>query len=343
MFKTAKTFLIRTLSSTHAGSGSDLGIVDLPIQRERHTSFPKIESSSLKGSIREAFENRAFDLQNEPFKLLNTFGKLVFSSSSDSPENIRTDYDLMTQLTFGYDEDSKSLTNEIKKKFEENTEYSGCIAFTDARLLLFPVRSAKGVFAWITCPYVLNRYIEDLKIAKDKFISESLSVNIDNGKCIVPGNVVLIGGSVVLEEYTFTKTDNKTIDNNLLTALGISEFADRLVVLSNDDFRDFVNLSTEVVTRTKIDNVTGTVKKGALFNEEYLPPESILYFITFSANVFSAKKDLREAFNGSDDVMKFFVNFLPQYMQIGGNATIGKGIVEINKLETEKKEGKSNG
>ena len=56
MFKKAAPFYFRTISSLHCGSGNDLGIIDLPIQREKHTSFPKVESSSLKGALREAFE-----------------------------------------------------------------------------------------------------------------------------------------------------------------------------------------------------------------------------------------------------------------------------------------------
>ena len=53
MFRLAKPFFIRTITPLHAGTGQDLGIVDLPIQRERHTSYPKIEGSGLKGAIRE--------------------------------------------------------------------------------------------------------------------------------------------------------------------------------------------------------------------------------------------------------------------------------------------------
>ena len=56
MYKISKPVFLYCLTSLHAGSGSSLGVVDLPIQRERHTSFPKIESSSLKGAFREAFE-----------------------------------------------------------------------------------------------------------------------------------------------------------------------------------------------------------------------------------------------------------------------------------------------
>ncbi len=57
MFKKAKIMSLICETPLHAGSGSDLGFVDLPIQRERHTEFPKIEASSLKGAIREVFDD----------------------------------------------------------------------------------------------------------------------------------------------------------------------------------------------------------------------------------------------------------------------------------------------
>ena len=59
MFKQAKPLFLIVETPLHAGSGSDLGIVDLPIQREKHTDYPKIEASGLKGSIREIFDTQA--------------------------------------------------------------------------------------------------------------------------------------------------------------------------------------------------------------------------------------------------------------------------------------------
>ena len=50
-------FHIYAETSIHAGTGSDIGIVDLPIQRERHTEYPVIWSSSLKGAIRKFWNN----------------------------------------------------------------------------------------------------------------------------------------------------------------------------------------------------------------------------------------------------------------------------------------------
>ncbi len=38
----------------HAGTGSGLSSIDLPIQRERTTQYPMIQGSSIKGKLRSA-------------------------------------------------------------------------------------------------------------------------------------------------------------------------------------------------------------------------------------------------------------------------------------------------
>src|SRR5438309_535349 len=43
----------------HPGSGTALGTVDLPIQRERHTQWPVIPGSTLKGILRDACRDQA--------------------------------------------------------------------------------------------------------------------------------------------------------------------------------------------------------------------------------------------------------------------------------------------
>ncbi len=300
MFKQAKIFYIHTISPTHVGSGSDLGIVDMPIQREGHTSFPKIEGSSLKGSIRETFERR------------------------DMTTSIKT------HLTFGYDDSNAPRL--VKEKFIEKKaqEFSGALGFSDARILLFPIKSAKDIFAWVTCPSVLNRFSKDLKISnneqnftiKENTITNDSKINIDSG-------------AVILEEYQISiSKDNNTqiIAEFLSKELDNEDIKEKLIIVSDDDFKDFITLSTEVITRTKIDNTTGTVDKkiGALFTEEYLPSETIMYSLALASDLmarveFNEAKELATA----DKVMNFFTSTIPSTIQIGGNATIGKGIVSI--------------
>ena len=86
-----------------------------------------------------------------------------------------------------------------------------------------------------------------------------------------------------------------------------------------------------MITRTKIDNETGTVAGGALFTEEYLPSESILYSLVMAHDEFTANKDKMTA----EEVLDFLGVQLSEkssIVQIGGNATLGKGIVRTSIL-----------
>ena len=116
----------------------------------------------------------------------------------------------------------------------------------------------------------------------------------------------------------------------------IDEVTDRLVILNDDDFKDFINLSTEVITRTKIDPTTGIVVQGALFTEEYLPAETVMYSLALTSPVFNKNKSefiSDDTMKEEEKIMQYFENEIPNVIQIGGNATIGKGIVKIQFCE----------
>jgi len=158
-------------------------------------------------------------------------------------------------------------------------------------------------------------------------------------------SLVIKDDKIVLEEYTIeAKDDDKC--TKMAEWLGDSIFPvpkedqdtrsywrgkmkKDVLVLSNDEFRDFVEMSTEVITRTKIDNETGTVQGGALFSEEYLPTETVLYSLVLTTPVFAEEKGVFAAQGiqkEEDRVMEFFQLGLPEVIQVGANATIGKGL-----------------
>lgn len=323
----------------HAGSGDDLGIVDLPIQREKHTQFPKIEASSLKGALREAFE------------------------TSNGNEN-NSNFQVNIHRTFGYDEKAKFADEAKSEVGNDNTQYSGCLAFTDARLLLFPVKSMKGVFVWLTCKQVLNKFASDMGIANTPVtgLDAIITLDVTDGKARVSSDAPLVNNAVVLEEYAFDATQDDAV-TTFAKALSDLVFGDtdlaywksllqkNLVVLSDNDFRDFTLMSTEVITRTKIDNETGTVEDGALFTEEYLPTDSVLYSLVFASDEYGKKevkeiegmgeKKRKRELKKAEDVIGFFNTTITNKLklfQLGGNATLGKGI-----LRTQLKKGDNNG
>ncbi|OOP56364.1 MAG: type III-B CRISPR module RAMP protein Cmr4 [Candidatus Brocadia carolinensis] len=342
MFKKAKLFFIICETPLHCGSGNNIGIVDLPIQRERHTDFPKVEGSSLKGGIREAFEELV-DIKDKKAVFLETPSKeklkKVFSSAieeywKDKDGNALIKFNEAIFLSFGP---------------EEGSDYAGALGFSDARLLLFPVKSMKGVFAWVTCPQVLERFKNDFKLCGITLPFEMPKENAASNGC----SLFIKDNRIVLEEYTFEITKDSDangnctkltewLSQNLFPAGGSQFWMDKIkkdiVIIPNEEFRDFVTLSTEVITRTKINNETGTVQDGALFDEEYLPSETILYSLALASPVFKKEDADKGIFkqNGKTEeelVMEFFTNGLPEVIQLGGNATIGKGIIRTKVLE----------
>jgi CRISPR-associated protein Cmr4 len=292
MYTKQLPFFMRVISPLHVGTGSDIGIIDMPIQREKHTNFPKVESSSLKGALREYFE-----------------------SSFPKDEKII--------LTFGP---------------ESGADHAGAFSVTDATTLFFPVKSAKGVYALITCHEVLTRYNEHCGVIgsspmDNNKINEFKGLSDDNCVPFNTNTVVIKDNNVVLEEYAFKvdKKDVSTIVEHFIKLLGENS-TKRIVMVSDETFRDFVTLSTEVITRNKIDNETGTVKNGALFSEEYLPPETVLFSLLQNGPVnVKDKATIPDELKDAGSVQKFLTDNLPEVFQLGGNATIGKGIVSILK------------
>ncbi|MCX8167344.1 MAG: type III-B CRISPR module RAMP protein Cmr4, partial [Candidatus Micrarchaeota archaeon] len=142
MFKEKKIMFLIAETPVHAGSGSGIGVIDLPIQRERHTDFPKIESSGLKGCLRDVMMS-----SNKPS---DTGVKPLDVTSSENETGDQSKKVTYLSLLFG---------SEVEEAF------SGAVSVTDAKILLFPVKSLKGIFCWITCPMVLERFRRDLKLA----------------------------------------------------------------------------------------------------------------------------------------------------------------------------------
>ncbi|MCG0276435.1 MAG: type III-B CRISPR module RAMP protein Cmr4 [Thermosediminibacteraceae bacterium] len=314
MFKKAEPFLIYTETPTHVGAGAELGYVDLPIQRERHSGLPKIESSGLKGSLRDVFEG--------------------------DPE----------------------LKDNVKYVFgpEEGDLHAGAIGFLDARILLFPVKSAKGIFGWVTCPYALSRFKEEMNLCGDNFweILEGIDV-IEENSAVKGSNLILKNGAVILEEYSFKsvkENENLAKFSEWLANVIFPEPRDGtdfygvlrekmkkdILVISDDDFRDFTEMYTEVVTRTRI-GTKGTVEGSALFNEEYVPENTVFYSMALASRLFISDeekkkiKDYDKFKTDEDFILDYFKNGVKRHeiIQIGGNATIGKGLVRIVTVKGE--------
>ncbi len=285
---------LQALTFLHPGTGQTTGVVDLPIQREVHSGHPMYASSGLKGSLRDKAEQQCNDGDRSWVDVL--FGK-------ESGEN-------------------------------GNKAAAGALAVTDGRILAFPVRSLQKVFAWVTCPMVINRLHRDAQL---------IDLSLDDLSTINPGPaedeawVVPDAGfsdPLVLEELTFTtnidqEEARKNIAESIKKLVGETGFdPDRLVIIPDEDFSYFVEHATQVSARIKLnDRKTTTGDGGNLWYEETLPPETILYGFALCHK----PRYQTGGITTPGDVVELMQELVDDhYLQIGGNETVGQGWCHVN-------------
>ena len=341
MFEKSVMLYLYVETSLHAGSGSSIGIIDLPIQRERVTQFPLVQASGLKGKLRaEAYAWDQFVMQRDALfaaELTRLKQDENWKQKDDKEQTREAERRARKQA-------AKELGLEavFGPESDEADAHAGALSPGDARLLLFPVRSLVGVFAWTTCRTVLGRLQRDLAASGQ---SNSVTWTLDNlpdngGAWTVDDKSVVANGHVVLEEFSFKATahaDVGTIASWLAqNALPQTddykyfreELQTRLVILPEDDFRDFTQFATEVVTRIRIDQEKRTVAEGALWTEEHLPSDTVLYAPLHASRPRTTNGPSH--WKDADDVLTFVRNLHLDRIQLGGDETVGRGIVKLH-------------
>lgn len=339
MFERSQLVFFHSVSPVHVGTGQAIGAIDNPIQRERHTGHPCFAASGLKGALRDHF-------------LEVTTGRLVKEGRLPR-EEARKRAESLTDRLFG----------PLSRSGEE-VAHAGCVAFTDAQLLLFPVRSPRHAFAWITCPTAWERFRRAALVAKGARsegqpasppgeqppegegspepprafpAGDSNGETPDRMACWVARADEWPEGEVVLDTLLLTHTGNNDFvgniakwmqDNAFPAAFGFGGFAQKLaghlVVVSDLVFSHFVTHATLVEPHVKIDDVTGTVEEKLFFYTENLPPESVLFSLAMVG---------RERFQGGREVGEVLEDLQVlngQLVQIGGDATTGRGLVVLH-------------
>lgn len=259
------------ITPMHVGSGSNLGVVDLPVYREIHTEFPLIPSSTIKGVLRARYE---IEVSKEK-------AKKIFGSE------------------------------EREENSEQPTLQAGEVIFTDAKILLFPVKSLKGVFVWITSPLVISRFERDTGKKLDIDFSKLKETD-----ALVSSDRPVVSGKVILEEFSFNAVKDENI-KQIKDIIKQDVDPDKIVILPDNIFKFFVKNYTEVVARIRIDQSKGTVKDGGLWYQELVPAETVYYGCMMS----------RVPDNSSLEEISEFIN--GKTLQFGGDETLGRGYTKI--------------
>jgi CRISPR-associated protein Cmr4 len=281
-------FVLYTLTPLHAGAGESAGAIDLPVQREKHTEYPVVYSSSVKGSLR-----------------------------------------FYAETTGGEAGTKKFTSHTVKSIFgdEEKEGGEGKTVFTDAKLLLFPVRTSEGPFKWITCPFVIERLERDMRM---------LGLTVSSCKVDTAGPYEGISWqgatrTFLLEDIPVTVTLRAIKDDALFSLLksftddhldaASNILANRLIIVSNDVFKTLVTTATQVIARNVLDKKK---KSTNLWYEECVPPDSLFYTA------------MLPTFTGSEVTKTLRDGIANATVQIGGNETIGYGFVKFSSDLSEK-------
>lgn len=217
------------------------------------------------------------------------------------------------------------------------SDHGGALSVGDARLLLFPMRSLAGTFAWLTCPFAVHRLKRDLQ---DSSLHAKCSLgavpSVRNGQALVcdgstvvfesrQGQPVKLIKMLVVENYGLEAQENKEVSSLAaplaLPGLQADEIKKRLALVEDSLFQNLVTFGTEVVTRVHLDDQTKTVKKGQLWTEELLPAESVLVALLVCSDARDEKRS-----QSSGDLLRCLCDTIQGRFQIGGNETVGYGV-----------------
>lgn len=284
-----------TETSLHAGAGSSVGVVDLPIQREGHNGWPCVFGSAVKGALRDMAEGLLCSEQTDPKD-----GKVKRVCPDDF------------FAVFGPDTGNAS-------------DHAGAIMVGDARLLLMPVRSLTTAFKWVTCPEALKRLNRDrCRLGLATELALEIAELADTDAFVAQGN-----GALYLEEYRFTQTADPKIAAAALAIAQLMkrddagvELTKRLVLVSDDMFSHLIQAAVPVNAHIALDSATKTTTGGALWYEETLPPETLLY-VPLVAVKARRKESALDAVGVLAKVTGLFA--ARPWLQLGGNETVGMG------------------
>lgn len=293
---------ISLIDPLHNGAGEGLGMIDRPIIRERATTFPLIQPTSLKGVLRDEF-TRKFPSSPDEDKVIATFGPKPGGGDKHNGAS-----------AFG---EGQLLAFPIRS-------LKGYFVWGTSRLALHRLHEKLTIAGILPTMPQFTTFMSALQT------NHSANPIIPDGS----STKLLIDKELMLEEFSYPYDTSSELQA-MATELGAlifpntpylqTEFATKLVLLPDDVYSHFVTHATEVLPNIAI-NTQGTSTEGLRFTE-YLPRDAVMFSLVSHEK---PRMSPHPANCGTDgEVKTFFDTNLPQRIQVGGDETTGKGLVSL--------------
>jgi CRISPR-associated protein Cmr4 len=200
------------------------------------------------------------------------------------------------------------------------------------------VRTAARAFAWITCPLALARLARDVEQAGLPAL-KPVKETPDKDKAVVTPRWPKASDGVLLEEFAYEAIASATLgeasgwiaDHLLPVGAAYDYWRDAVragvVLVADEEFRDFVRHGTEVVTRVRLAK-NKTVEQGALWTEENVPADTLFY--AFAA-AWKPAEGVSATLKAATEVAKRIGSLFDasRVVQVGGKETVGRGFVAV--------------
>jgi CRISPR-associated protein Cmr4 len=297
MFEKHAAVFLYAVSPVHMGAGQAVGVIDNPIQRERHTGHPCFAGSGIKGAVRHGFTA----IGGDATLIDRLFGPDAGSNDLHAGA-----------ISFG---DAQLVALPVRS-LKGGYVYATCPqALSRAQRLLgligitinWPALSVSDGHCLIANPDL--RSGDKLHLEAFEYVAK---VSQDLPK--------------ISEDLA-----TKALPTDSAYAFFAGKLKTDLVVLSDTDFAYFAQNAMLVEPHVCIDAGTGTASDGKLFYTENLPPESLLVAPLLASQTRTGRKDDHDDAAG---VMAKIKNAIDgRLLQIGGDATTGRGLIVAKVVE----------
>jgi CRISPR-associated protein Cmr4 len=299
MYEKKAAVFLYAISPVHMGAGQAIGVIDNPIQRERHTNHPCFAGSGIKGAVRHAWCALGGDEA--------LLAKILGPNSGNSELHAGA-------VSFG---DAQLVAFPVRSLKGGYVYATSPQALARAQRLMQVVKPGES---WAipqveeaTCLVLNKKLLSSRKINGKE--TPVLHLEAFEYRAVEGDHAALKGIVAALAQQALPEGDAYTFFRN--------KFTNDLVVLSDTDFGYFAENATLVEPHVRIDDKTGTADGGGLFYTENLPPESLLIAPLMCSRTRTGKED-----EEAENVMAKIKNLIDgKLLQIGGDATTGRGLV----------------
>lgn len=297
MYQKQAAVFLYAVSPVHMGAGQAVGVIDNPIQRERHTGHPCFAGSGIKGAVRHSFEQ----LGGDASPANDLFGPEAGSAELHAGA-----------VSFG---DAQLVVLPVRC-LKEGYVYATCPqALARAHRLLSLVGT---VPQWQPLGQTLEEGM--CRVADGSILTNNkLHLEAYEYEAAQLPDLSRIGEDL----------GHKAIPDGNGNAFFRNKLKKHLVVLSDTDFAFFCEHAMLVEPHVRINDETGAADTGGLFYTENLPPESILIAPLMASQIRNPKKERGSTgwMDADAVIAKIHKALDGRLVQIGGDATTGRGLV----------------